>query len=45
MAPRLATASPIPWKNGVARKVAQGNNNPPPGSHDGSQSFAFDFTP
>jgi murein DD-endopeptidase MepM/ murein hydrolase activator NlpD len=32
-----------PWKNGVSRSVGQGNNNPPPGSHNGSQSFAFDF--
>lgn len=32
-----------PWKNGVSRKVAQGNNNAS-GSHNGSQAFAFDFT-
>jgi hypothetical protein len=33
-----------PWKNGDSYGVAQGNNNPPPGSHNGSQSFAFDFS-
>src|SRR5258705_8508518 len=32
-----------PWKSGDSRKVGQGNNNPPPGSHNGSQSYAFDF--
>ena len=31
-----------PWKNGDTRKVNQGNNNAS-GSHNGSQSFAFDF--
>jgi len=33
-----------PWANGVSMGVGQGNNNPPPGSHNGSQSFAFDFS-
>jgi murein DD-endopeptidase MepM/ murein hydrolase activator NlpD len=33
-----------PWKNGVSHGVGQGNNNPPPGSHNGSQAFAFDFS-
>jgi murein DD-endopeptidase MepM/ murein hydrolase activator NlpD len=32
-----------PWKSGVSFGVAQGNNNPG-GSHNGSQSFAFDFS-
>ena len=32
-----------PWKNGVTYTVGQGNNNPS-GSHNGSQSFAFDFS-
>jgi hypothetical protein len=32
-----------PWQNGVSHAVTQGNNNPPPGSHNGSQAFAFDF--
>ena len=32
-----------PWKGGVSHTVGQGNNNPPPGSHNGSQSWAFDF--
>jgi len=32
-----------PWKGGVKYTVGQGNNNPPPASHNGSQSFAFDF--
>ncbi|MER5335519.1 peptidoglycan DD-metalloendopeptidase family protein, partial [Micromonospora sp. NPDC002717] len=31
-----------PWKGGVAHRVGQGNNNPA-GSHNGSQSWAFDF--
>ena len=33
-----------PWQGGVSYSVGQGNNNPPPGSHNGSQSFAFDFS-
>jgi hypothetical protein len=33
-----------PWKGGVSHGVGQGNNNPPPGSHNGSQAFAFDFS-
>jgi murein DD-endopeptidase MepM/ murein hydrolase activator NlpD len=33
-----------PWAGGVSYGVPQGNNNPPPGSHNGSQSFAFDFS-
>jgi hypothetical protein len=33
-----------PWKSGVSYTVGQGNNNPPPGSHNGSQAFAFDFS-
>ena len=32
-----------PWKGGVSRTVAQGNNNAA-GSHNGSQACAFDFT-
>jgi hypothetical protein len=32
-----------PWKSGDSRKVTQGNNNPPPGSHNGVQAYAFDF--
>jgi murein DD-endopeptidase MepM/ murein hydrolase activator NlpD len=31
-----------PWKGGVAYTVGQGNNNPS-GSHNGSQTWAFDF--
>ncbi|MFI7448015.1 M23 family metallopeptidase [Nonomuraea sp. NPDC049714] len=31
-----------PWKGGVTHTVGQGNNNPA-GSHNGSQSWAFDF--
>jgi murein DD-endopeptidase MepM/ murein hydrolase activator NlpD len=33
-----------PWKAGDTRTIAQGNNNPPPGSHNGSQAYAFDFS-
>ena len=32
-----------PWKDGDSHKIGQGNNNPS-GSHNGSQSFAFDFS-
>lgn len=32
-----------PWASGDSHKVVQGNNNPPPGSHNGSQAYAFDF--
>jgi murein DD-endopeptidase MepM/ murein hydrolase activator NlpD len=32
-----------PWKSGDSYGVIQGNNNPPPGSHNGVQAFAFDF--
>jgi murein DD-endopeptidase MepM/ murein hydrolase activator NlpD len=32
-----------PWKGGDTRTVGQGNNNPPPASHNGSQAWAFDF--
>jgi murein DD-endopeptidase MepM/ murein hydrolase activator NlpD len=32
-----------PWKSGDTHNVGQGNNNPS-GSHNGSQSFAFDFS-
>lgn len=32
-----------PWKSGDTYAVPQGNNNPPPASHNGSQAFAFDF--
>jgi hypothetical protein len=32
-----------PWKSGDSRGVGQGNNNAG-GSHNGSQSFAFDFS-
>jgi len=32
-----------PWQNGVTFPVYQGNNSPPPGSHNGSQAYAFDF--
>ncbi|MET0251032.1 MAG: peptidoglycan DD-metalloendopeptidase family protein [Novosphingobium sp.] len=32
-----------PWKSGDSRTVAQGNNNAS-GSHNASQSFAFDFS-
>ena len=33
-----------PWKGGDSHNVAQGNNSPPPASHNGSQAYAFDFT-
>ena len=33
-----------PWKGGDLHTVAQGNNSPPPASHNGSQAYAFDFT-
>jgi len=39
-----AGAYRYPWNSGDSRNVAQGNNNPPPGSHNGGQAFAFDFT-
>jgi murein DD-endopeptidase MepM/ murein hydrolase activator NlpD len=32
-----------PWKGGVTHTVGQGNSNPS-GSHNGSQSFAYDFS-
>ena len=32
-----------PWQSGVSYTVGQGNNNPA-GSHNGVQSFAFDFS-
>ncbi len=41
---QAAGAYHYPWKSGDTRTVAQGNNNPPPGSHNGSQAYAFDFT-
>jgi biotin carboxyl carrier protein len=38
-----AGAYRYPWKNGDTYTVGQGNNNAS-GSHNGSQSFAFDFS-
>ncbi|MBM3647145.1 MAG: M23 family metallopeptidase [Alphaproteobacteria bacterium] len=40
---RAVGAYRYPWKSGESHTVGQGNNNAA-GSHNGSQSFAFDFT-